>query len=137
MNLAWKLQTGPAGEHARTMRHALDADGPFGRFAARVLAAELPDLPDERAVDTIGFVCHRAAQTAGPSRLGVIVLAATVGASERAVDPAMSTAFLRTTSLPFVSELARLVRSLAFAYVWETWPDTSPTGAPGASEVAP
>lgn len=137
MNLARELQTGPADEHARTMRHALDAEGPFGRFAARVLAAELPDLPDARAADTVGFVCRRAAQTAGPSRLGVIVLAALVGASERAIDPATSTAFLRTTSLPFVSELARLVRSLAFAYVWETWPDTSPNGAPGAAEVTP
>lgn len=131
MNLVRELQSGPAGEHARTMRHALHADGPFGRFAARVLTAELPDLPADRVGETVAFVCKRAAQTAGPSRVGVIVLATLVGASERVVDPSISTTFLRGTSIPFVSELARLVRSLGFAYVWETWPATSPTGAPG------
>ena len=30
--------------------------------------------------------------------------------------------------LPFVSEYPRLIRSLAFAYVWERWPDTKPDG---------
>ena len=32
--------------------------------------------------------------------------------------------------LPLVGEFPRLVRSLGFAYIWETWPDTSPSGAP-------
>lgn len=121
-----------AGEHARTVQHVLSVDGPFGRFARRVLSVELPELPADRLDESVAFVCHRAAQTAGPPRLGVIVLAALVGASERVVDPATSTAWLRTTTLPFVGELSRLVRSLAFAFVWETWPDTRPTGAPGA-----
>ena len=29
-----------------------------------------------------------------------------------------------------LGEYVRLVRSLAYAYVWETWPDTAPDGAP-------
>jgi hypothetical protein len=111
------------------MRSALDVGGPFGQFAERVLAAELPDLPDDRVADTVEFVCHRAARTAGPPRLGVMVLAALLGWSERVIEPARATEFLRHTTLPLVGELARLVRSLAYAYVWETWPGTSPTGA--------
>jgi hypothetical protein len=35
--------------------------------------------------------------------------------------------------LPLVGELARLIRSLGFAFVWETWPDSSPTGAPAVA----
>jgi hypothetical protein len=31
--------------------------------------------------------------------------------------------------LPFVGEYPRLTRSLGFAYVWEHWPSTTPTGA--------
>ncbi len=30
--------------------------------------------------------------------------------------------------LPVVGEYVRLLRSLAYAYVWDTWPDTSVTG---------
>ncbi len=128
-----ELHLGSAAEHARAVQQVLAVDGPFGRFAERVLVAELPDLTDDRRVRTVAFVCRRAAQTAGPPRLGVILLAALVGASERAVDPDRSTAWLRDTTLPFVGELARLVRSLAYAFVWETWPDTLPTGAPGTA----
>ena len=113
------------------MRTALAPDGPFGRFAARLLVLELPDLPVERLETTVGFVCRRARQVPGPLRVGVTTLAVSTGIAERVVDPDRIVGFLRTTELPLVGELARLVRSLAFAFVWETWPDTSPTGAPG------
>jgi hypothetical protein len=35
--------------------------------------------------------------------------------------------------LPFVGEYPRLMRSLGFAYVWEHWPTTTPTGADPAA----
>lgn len=114
------------------MRTALAPDGPFGRFAERLLLLELPDLPAERLSVTVEFVCRRAQQVPDPLRLGVTVLALATGAAERAVEPDRVVAFMRTTELPLVGELARMVRSLAFAFVWETWPDTSPTGAPGS-----
>ena len=51
-----------------------------------------------------------------------------LGVALRVVGPDRTTTFLQGTRLPFVGELARLVRSLGFAFIWETWPDTSPTG---------
>lgn len=118
------------------MSRVLDVDGPFGQFSRRLLTAELPDLPSERRDDTVAFVCRRAAQTPGPLRVGVTLLALCSGMAERALDPDRVTTFLRSTSLPLVGELARMVRSLAFAFVWETWPATGPSGTPGATEAA-
>jgi hypothetical protein len=108
---------------------ALDVDGPFGRFADRLLRIELPQLPPRRLAETVAFVSRRARATPGPLRSGVVALALGVQLSERFVDPGATTQFLRRTTLPFVGELARMVRSLAFAYVWESWPDTAPDGA--------
>ena len=34
-----------------------------------------------------------------------------------------------THPLPLLGEYVRLIRSLGYAYVWETWPQTRPTGA--------
>jgi hypothetical protein len=108
----------------------LRTTGPFGVFADDLLAAELPELPVERRTETVAFVCRRAAQIPTPLRLGVIVLTIAVGSAHRLLGRSRTTSFLRRTSLPLVGELARLVRSLGFAYVWETWPATTELGAP-------
>lgn len=106
----------------------LCVEGPFGTFADRLLALELPDLPNERRAETVAFVCRRTREVPTPLKLGVTTLTVAVGLSHRAIGGDRTTAFMRSTSLPFVSELARMVRSLGFAFIWETWPDTSPTG---------
>ena len=106
----------------------LSPDGPFGCFAGHLLARELPDLGDDRRTETVAFVCRRAAQMPTPLRLGLTTLSLGVAASLGLVGPERTTTMLQSTSLPFVGELARVVRSLGFAYIWETWPDTSPTG---------
>ena len=111
------------------MSRQLSSEGPFGLFADRLLTLELPDLSDEARADTVSFVCRRANQVPSPLRAGVITLSIGVGLAQRTVGVARTTDFLRATSLPLVGELARMVRSLGFAYIWETWPDTSPTGA--------
>lgn len=110
---------------------ALQLEGPFGRFADRLLAIELPDLPEMRRVATVRFVCRRANQVPTPLRLGVTALSFAAGACERILGSDRTVQLLRATSLPFVGELARMVRSLGFAFVWETWPQTSPSGAAG------
>ncbi|MEZ5297749.1 MAG: hypothetical protein R2697_16165 [Ilumatobacteraceae bacterium] len=111
------------------MRTALDPDGPFGRFAERLLMLELPDLPDDRRASTVAFVSHRAHQVPGRLRRRHPVVGRD-RCRRRVVEPDRVVAFLRSTELPLVGELARMVRSLAFAYVWETWPST-PTGGAG------
>lgn len=100
-------------------------------FADALLAAELPDLSDDRRAATVAFVCRRAQAVPTPLRLGVTVLATGAALTRRVAGPERTTTFLRTTGLPLVGELARMVRSLAFAFVWETWPATSPSGAAG------
>lgn len=99
-------------------------------FADDLLSYELPDLPDDRRADTVHFVCRRASEVPGPLRLGVVTLSVFAALMRRFVGAERTTAFFRRTTLPFVGELARMVRSLGFAYVWETWPSTSPAGAP-------
>jgi hypothetical protein len=112
-------------------RHPLHVDGGFGFVADGVLRRELPELPDWRRAETVEFVCRRARSVPGPLRLGVVVLSIGAGLLTNRLGPDRTISFLRSTRLPFVSELARMVRSLGFAFVWETWPDTQPSGAPG------
>ena len=112
----------------------LSVEGPFGTFADRLLELELPDLPTDRRADTVAFVCRRCDDVPSPLKLGIGTLTVAVGLSERALGIDRTTRFLQTTSVPFVGELARMVRSLGFAFIWESWPTTSPTGSVTASE---
>jgi len=108
----------------------LSPRGPFGAFADWLLANELPGLPADRRNDVVAFTCRRAAQTPTPLRLGVTALSAGVGALTRVAGAARTGRFVRGSRLPFLGELPRMVRSLAFAYIWETWPTTQPDGSP-------
>lgn len=110
-------------------RDPLGVEGPFGLFADDVISRELPDLPIDRRAATVAFVCRRAHEVPTPLRIGVTVLALAAGLARRLLGADRTTAFLQRTSLPFVGELARMVRSLGFAFIWETWPATTPTGA--------
>jgi hypothetical protein len=114
--------------HPIVTTRPLSAEGPFGRFADRLLTAELPDLPPDRRGDTVAFVCRRADQIPSPLRLGVTLLVVVIGLVQRMIGLERTTSFLRATSFPLVGELARMVRSLGFTYIWETWPASSPTG---------
>ena len=107
----------------------LGADGPFAAFADDLIERELPALAPERRAATVQFVCRRVRSLPSPLLIGVTLLAVGVGVGRRVFGPARVTTFLQGTRLPFVGELARLVRSLGVAYVWETWPDTDPSGA--------
>ncbi len=107
----------------------LGADGPFAVFADDLIERELPALAPERRAATVAFVCRRVRSLPSPLLIGVSLLAVGVGVARAAFGPRRVTPFLQRTRLPFVGELARLVRSLGFAYVWETWPDTDPSGA--------
>jgi hypothetical protein len=62
-------------------------------------------------------------------RLGVGIVAAGVGGIARVAGTRRTVAFLARHPLPLLGEYVRLLRSLAYAYVWDTWPDTTSTGA--------
>lgn len=108
----------------------MSVEGGFGVFADSLIARDLPDLPDERRRETVVFVCGRAREVPTPLRLGVMALSAGAATGQRYAGVDRTTEFLRATRLPLVSELARMVRSLGFTFVWETWPTSSPTGSP-------
>jgi hypothetical protein len=104
--------------------------GPFTRFADRLLTLELPDLPNDRRLETVLFIERRVEQMPSPLRVGTTVLIFGLGLAQRVCDVDKSTAWLQSVRIPFVGELARLVRSLGLAYIWETWPNTTPSGMP-------
>jgi len=100
-----------------------------GRFAGAVLRADLPELPEERLAETIVFVVRRVRGMPSPMRLGVGAVAAVVGGLGAVVGDGRVAAVLRRFPLPLTGEYVRLVRSLAYAYVWDRWPTTSAAGA--------
>lgn len=112
----------------------LHIEGGFGVFADALLRAELPDLPDDRRAESVEFVCRRARIVPTPLRAGLTVLAFATGLMQRSIGVDRTTRLLRYSELPLVAELSRMVRSLAFAFVWETWPATTSTGAPGPEQ---
>jgi hypothetical protein len=99
-------------------------------FADRLLAADLTDLPHERRNEAVRFIVQRCAVVPSFTRFGV----ASIGVFYRvllAVPGGWPVArFLASKPLPLLAEYPRLVRSLAYAYIWERWPDTQPNGAP-------
>ena len=104
--------------------------GPIAAFCDRLVAHDLPDLPEERRATVVAFAGRRIAALPSPMRLGVGVVALAVDGVGRLTGRRRLTSFLAGHPIPVLGEYVRLVRSLALAHVWDTWPDTSPTGAP-------
>jgi hypothetical protein len=100
-----------------------------GPFAELLLTADLPQLPNDRRADVVHFVVGRANAIPSFTRFGVTV----IGLFYRGLisfPAGRSVArFLMSRPLPLLGEYPRLVRSLGYAYVWERWPETLPTGA--------
>ncbi|HZB41623.1 MAG TPA: hypothetical protein VE487_11685 [Ilumatobacter sp.] len=115
------------------MSRQLKSDGALGLFADRLLAAELPDLRQPARADTVAFVCRRANQMPSPLRVGLVLVCTGLALAQRVAGIDRTTRLLQGSRLPLLGELPRMVRSLGFAYIWETWPDTSPTGDVGAA----
>ena len=101
-----------------------------GDVADRLLAADLPHLPAERRAEVVRFVARRVDTMPGLTRLGVLAIGIVLRTLLAAPRGWSLVRTVMAIPLPLVGEFPRLVRSLGFAYVWETWPGTSPTGAP-------
>lgn len=101
---------------------------PVGAFSDRVLARDLPDLAGDRRAEVVAFVERRIASMPSPMRTGVGLVAYVIEGLGRVVGRDRVVRLLSARPLPVTGEYVRLVRSLGYAYVWETWPDSTPTG---------
>lgn len=102
--------------------------GPVAAFCDELLVLDLPDLPAARRAEVVAFTRRRITGLPSPMRLGVGAVAVVVGAAGRVLGAGRVTRLLARRPLPVFGEYVRLVRSLAYAYVWETWPATTTTG---------
>jgi hypothetical protein len=98
-------------------------------FAELLLAADLPQLSPQRRAEVVQFVQRRADAVPSFTRFGVTMIALFYRALIAVPGGRAVARLLMSRSLPVLGEYPRLIRSLGFAYNWEQWPDTSPTGA--------
>lgn len=108
-----------------------------GPFADRLLGVDFPALDDARRRSVVAFTVRRVDGLPSVMRLGVLCIAAVVRVA-LAIGPARDAVvgFLARTSLPLLGEYSRMVRSLGYAYIWDTWPETRADGALAVSDGA-
>jgi hypothetical protein len=122
---------GPVERRATTLHCCMRARTPAVEpFCHHLLVVDLPALPPERRAATVGFAASRARTLPTPMRIGVGLVAGVVGTAGAVAGPGPVARLLARRPLPVVGDYVRLLRSLCFAYVWETWPDTAADGAP-------
>jgi hypothetical protein len=103
---------------------------PLAALNDRLVARDLPGLPPGQRAEVVAFTGRRIAALPSPMRLGVGAVGLALAGVGRVVGADRLAACLGPRSLPVVREYVRLVRSLAFAYVWDSWPATAPDGTP-------
>jgi hypothetical protein len=97
-------------------------------FADRLLRLDFPSLPASNRTEVVAFTTRRVETLPSITYLGVVFLAAIVRLVLLLPGSDTTLRFLARTSLPLLGEYTRLVRSLGYAYIWDTWPDTAPDG---------
>jgi hypothetical protein len=99
-----------------------------GPFADCLLALDLPALDRHRRAEVIEFAARRVDGMPSVMRIGVITIAAGVRVGLALPTGDALVRFLASRPLPLLGEYVRLIRSLAYTFIWETWPDTRPDG---------
>ena len=102
--------------------------GSVAQFADGLLAADLPLLPGDRRRDAVAFIGRRVRVLPSITRFGVLVIAAAVHAAGVVLGHDRIRRIVLRLPLPLLAEYPRLIRSLGYAYIWETWPDTDVDG---------
>lgn len=102
------------------------------RFADGLLGSDLPRLTEPRRRETVDFIGRRVQMLPSITRFGVLFIGAAVEMLGCLVGHGRARRLVVRLPLPLLAEYPRLVRSLGFAYVWETWPDTAVDGGEGA-----
>jgi hypothetical protein len=111
------------------MPHPTAFTSPVGRFTDALLARDLPALDVDRRAAAIDFVERRVAVLPSVTKLGVTLISRSVDTVRRVAGEERMLDLATRLPVPLWSEYPRLVRSLAYTYVWETWPHTSVDGA--------
>jgi hypothetical protein len=110
------------------MRDPIPFSTPVARFADALLAADLPRLPDDRRHETVAFIEARVAVLPSVTRFGVRLIASVVGVVAALGGHRRAIGLVTAVPLPLLAEYPRLIRSLGYAFVWETWPLTHTDG---------
>ena len=100
-------------------------------FAEELLRRDLPALPDDRRDRAIDFSIGRIRTMPSPTRAGALTVAAIVRLAIATAGADRVVGAMTKLVLPGFGEYVRLIRSLGYAFVFETWPSTAPDGAPG------
>lgn len=101
-----------------------------GRDADVVLRLDLAALPDEHRAAAAAFVEGRVRGLPSPMAVGVGAVAVILATAGRVLGTRRVLATVSRLHPPLAGDYLRLLRSLAYAYVWETWPATAHDGAP-------
>ncbi len=112
------------------MRQLSSISPPVGRFADALLGADLPGLSIDRRGTTVAFVEQRVSTLPSITRLGVAIISFVVDLAGRAVGFDRVVPLISSRPFPLLAEYPRLVRSLGYAFIWESWPDTTQDGSP-------
>lgn len=99
------------------------------RFTRRLLAVDLPGLGESQRGEVTDFAVRRVDELPSVLRIGVKCIAAPMRIVIALPATDRLLAWLIRNPPPIVGEYVRMVRSLAYTYVWETWPMTRPDGS--------
>ena len=98
----------------------------FARFLAE---RELPGLSSEKRDEIVPFVVARCGGLPSITRFGVALISLCFGGMFHLLGGRAVVGWLCDHPLPILGEYPRLIRSLTFAFVFETWPDSQANGA--------
>lgn len=98
-------------------------------FTQRLLRVDLPGLDSTQRDEVSDFTVHRVDDLPSVLRLGVILIAVPMRLVVAIPGSTRTVAWLIRHPLPLVGEYVRMMRSLAYTYVWEHWPRTLPDGS--------
>ncbi|CAB4871304.1 unannotated protein [freshwater metagenome] len=98
-------------------------------FAQRLLSADLPGLSHAQRDQVAAFTVQRVDELPSVLRLGVEIIAAPMRIVVAIPGSGRAITWLIHHPLPLVGEYVRMIRSLAYTYIWEQWPLTLPDGS--------
>lgn len=98
-------------------------------FTQCLLGVDLPGLSSWQRDQVSEFAVFHVDELPSVLRLGCNIIAIPMRGVVALPIGSNVIAWLIRHPLPLVGEYVRMIRSLAYTYVWEQWPDTLPDGS--------